>query len=401
MVLAALCCAYLLCYMDRMAIAVALPFIARDLQLSPLAMGGVLSAFFIGYSIMQIPGGMLADKFGPHRVMTGSIIGWSIFTALTGCANALTSLLAIRVLFGMTEGPYPPAASKAVALWFPTREVGLANGIQLASVNIGAAIAPLLMAYLIAQWGWRIVFYSLFAPGVAMALIIWLFIKNPPALTEEQQNGTGSRASIGSFKASLKMPAVFWCCVTLFVGNIGAWGLMNWLPTYLLQARSFDLERTGVFASMPFLAGALGYFLGGHVSDKYFSQKRHLPIASGFLISAGMTYVAAIAPTGELAIAALVIVFLSLFTALGGIFTLPLVFVPSHAVGSTFGLVNTFGQLAALLSPLLIGYVLEATNSDFLVVFMMLVSLFVAASGAATRIRQPASHPDYACNETF
>src|SRR5437867_1718123 len=92
-VLIALFCAYLLCYMDRMVIATAIPFMAKDFHLSPLAMGGVLSAFFVGYSVMQIPGGLLADRFGPNRLMTASIVGWSCFTALTGTANSLPMLL--------------------------------------------------------------------------------------------------------------------------------------------------------------------------------------------------------------------------------------------------------------------------------------------------------------------
>src|SRR5690349_14042236 len=123
-VLAVLFGAYLLCYMDRMAIATAIPFIAKDFQLSPLAMGGVLSAFFIGYALMQFPGGVLADRFGPNRIMTASIVAWSIFTALTGMASSLSALLAIRLVFGLSEGSYPPSASKAITCWFPQAEVG-------------------------------------------------------------------------------------------------------------------------------------------------------------------------------------------------------------------------------------------------------------------------------------
>jgi hypothetical protein len=105
-------------------------FIAQDFGLSPLGMGGVLSAFFIGYALMQVPGGMLADRFGPRRVMTASIVGWSIFTFITGTASGLAVLLMIRVLFGLSEGSFPPSASKAITLWFPPNEVGRANGFH-------------------------------------------------------------------------------------------------------------------------------------------------------------------------------------------------------------------------------------------------------------------------------
>lgn len=385
--LAVLFCAYLLCYTDRMAIATAIPFIAEDFRLSPLAMGGVLSAFFVGYAAMQIPGGLLADKFGARRVMTASIAAWSVFTALTGTATSLPVLLGIRVLFGMAEGPCPPSASKAVALGFPQNEVGRANGIQLASVNIGAAIAPLIVAPLILTWGWRWVFFSLLVPGLLLALIVWRFLRVSSDCVENAPRPARTESKRIHLRQAVKMPAVFWCCVTVFFANMASWGLMNWLPTYLLQARGFSLVRTGVFVAFPFLAGAVGYFLGGYLSDKYFRDRRDIPILVGLLISGALTYLAAVAPTGEWAIAALVVVFLCLFIALGGIFTLPLVLVPSEAVGGVFGIVNTVAQIAAFLSPLLIGFLLNVTDKNFTWVFYWIVGLFVVGSCSATRIR--------------
>jgi sugar phosphate permease len=385
--LAVLFCTYLLCYMDRMAIATAIPFIAQDFHLSPFAMGGVLSAFFIGYAAMQIPGGLLADKFGPRRVMTVSIAAWSVFTALTGAVTSLPILLGIRILFGMAEGPYPPSASKAITLCFPQNEVGRANGIQMASVNIGAAIAPLVVAPITVTVGWRWVFFGLLVPGLVIALIIFRFLG---AGVDGLRDVSPSSETVGRrirLKDAVKMPALIWCCITVFFANTASWGLMNWLPTYLLQARGFGVVRTGVFASFPFVAGALGYFLGGYLSDTYFRDRRHIPITMGLLASGGLTYLAAIAPTGEWTIAALAAVFLCLFIALGGIFTLPLVLVPSEAVGGVFGIVNTVGQVAAFLSPLLIGYLLDVTDKNFTWVFYCLVGLFLVSSCSATRIR--------------
>lgn len=145
-----------------------------------LAMGGTMSAFFIGYALMQIPGGMLADRFGPKQVMAGSLVCWSIFTALIGMASSLNTPLMLRILFGLSEGPFPPAASKTIVVWFPHGEVGRANGIQLAGINIGAVIAPLLVAPLIFTWGWRSVFYVLMLPGLVLAMIVWFRIKDAP-----------------------------------------------------------------------------------------------------------------------------------------------------------------------------------------------------------------------------
>src|SRR5688572_25770347 len=105
-VLSVLVASWLLCYLDRMVMASAIPFIAEDFKLSPLQMGQVMSAFFVGYALMQIPGGLLADRFGPRIVLAVSLVWWSVMTALTGVVGGLAALLVIRVLFGLGEGPY-------------------------------------------------------------------------------------------------------------------------------------------------------------------------------------------------------------------------------------------------------------------------------------------------------
>jgi sugar phosphate permease len=382
-ILAVLFAAYLLCYMDRMAIATAIPFMAKDFGLSPLGMGGVLSAFFIGYALMQLPGGMLADRFGPRRVMILAIVGWSLFTVLTGLAGSLPVLLGIRVLFGASEGPFPPSASKTIALWFAPQAVGRANGLILAAVQIGAAIAPLCVAWIIVEWGWRAVFYSLLVPGLVLALLVWMIVEDLPEQTPTPQEAKTPVREV------LKMRAVRWSAVTIFLWSIAAWGLMNWLPTYLLQARGFSLPKLGLLGSLPYLAGALGYFLGGYLVDGYFKNRRHLPIASGLLAGGLTTYLATAAPTGEWAVVALILSFLCVFIAAGGIFTLPLVTVPRHAVGAAFGFVNTAAQFAAFLSPLAVGYVLNITHNDFNTALYGFVAFFFVAAIAALNIRPP------------
>jgi sugar phosphate permease len=382
-ILAILFAAYLLCYMDRMAIATAIPYMAKDFGLSPLGMGGVLSAFFIGYAFMQLPGGILADRFGPRRIMTAAIAGWSLSTVFTGMANSLSALLAIRVLFGATEGSFPPSASKTVALWFPPEQVGRANGFQLSAVQLGAAVAPICVSWIIGQWGWRAVFYSLLVPGLVLALLVWTFIKDVPASIQHQP------AVVTPIGEVLKMPAVRWCAVTIFLWSIAAWGLMNWLPTYLLQSRGFSLSKMGLLGSLPYFAGAVGYFLGGWFSDHYSDNQRRIPIAIGLLGGGVTTHLAVAAPSGEWAVVALIFSFLFVFMSAGGIFTIPLVAVPRHAVGAAFGFINTAAQVAAFLSPLAVGYVLNATHGDFTPVLYGFVGFFVVAAVAALEIRSP------------
>lgn len=393
--------AYLLCYLDRMAMASAIPFIAREFHLSPSGMGAVLSAFFAGYAFMQIPGGLLADKLGARRLLTAAILAWSVCTAITGAARSLTAMLLIRVLFGLSEGPFPPAASKAIVAWFPQRAVGRANGILLASVTVGAACAPVFVTTVVTHWGWRPVFYSLLPAGLILAILVWAFVKDSPqeALRESRSElreliGQSINARPSPLGPLLRSRSVIWCATALFLGSLAAWGLVNWLPTYLLQARGFNVEKMGYFATLPALSGAVGYCLGGYISDRYFSQRRHLPIVLGSLLGGAATYLAARAPTGEWAVAYLTVAFLFMYVASAGLLTLPLVLVPKETVGSAFGIVNTAGQVAGFLSPLWVGAVLEANHQDFTRVFYGFVGLFLAAAGAALCIKPTGAAAD-------
>ncbi len=397
LVLAIMFSAYLLCYMDRMVMASAIPFIAQDFHLSPLAMGGVLSAFFFSYALFQIPGGLLADKFGSRPILTAGIAWWSIFTALTGAASSLTTMLGIRVLFGMGEGIFPPAAFKTIASWFPKREVGRANGFMMATNGLGPALAPLFVVSLVAAWGWRCIFYWLFVPGIVIGALVWAYARSSPAQSKHM-----SAEELADYKEDnvqlttspkmatmdvLRMPLVKWCSLTLFFFNIGFWGIANWLPTYLLRSRGFKVSQMGIGASLPFFAGAIGFYVSGYLSDKYFRNSRQRPIIIGCIGGALFAYLTTSAHSGIAAVTWQIIGFFFITIATAAIYTLPIAGVPSGAVGAAAGVVNTVGQIAAFLSPLLVGYILSVTGGNFTIAFYVYILCFVTAAVLASRIK--------------
>ncbi len=400
-IVAVLACAYLLSYVDRMVMASAIPFIAEDFHLSPLSMGVVLGAFFVGYTAMQFPGGLVADRFGPRAVLAISVGCWSIFTALTATASGLTSLVIIRVLFGLGEGPFPPATSKALSIWFPRKELARANGFLLASTAIGATVAPLLTANIVRAWGWRPVFYGLLAPGLLVAALVWYRLRTAPhrgpdtaqeepLSSEPPKPELSSPASAGAatWTEALHAPAVLWCALGLFLANLVSWGLLNWLPTYLLRARGLDPERMGLFAALANFGGVIGYPLGGYLCDRYFSANLRIPILLGMTVSGLFTCLAAFATSGEWAVVCLLVVSMALNVAGVAICTLPLVIVPGHLVGSSSGIVNTAGQLAGVFSPILVGYVLTLSHGDFSVVLYSWVVAALITLVPASQIRQ-------------
>jgi MFS family permease len=402
-VLGLLFAAWLLCYVDRMVMASAIPFIGKEFGLSALQMGAVMSAFFVGYALMQLPGGLLADRFGTRHIIVLALLSWSIFTACTGLATSFGMLLAIRVLFGIGEGAFPAAASKTILTHFSDRDVGRANGVMLMAVQLGALLAPSLVAILVITWGWRAAFYVLLLPGALLALIVWRLLADVGTV---HRHSSASSTSTTRVLELLRNPAVRWCFATAFFSNLAMWGLMNWLPTYLLQARGFSVIQMGTLMPILFVGGALGYFFGGQVADRYFRDSRRVPVLCGLLLAAGFTFLAASADNGHTTIGYLTAAFLCLSAADSSIFTLPLVIVPEGAAASAFGFVNTAAQCAGFLSPLLAGYILDASGNNFTLLLYCFVGALAASAAMAARIRQlpdatpPCAHADSLLNST-
>jgi sugar phosphate permease len=331
-------------------------------------------------------------------MLTGTILWWTVMTGVTALAPGLLVLLLTRVLFGLGEGPFPPAAYKAMAVWVPRAALGRASGLQQAATAVGATVAPLCVATAVLRWGWRSSFYLLIVPGFALAFLMWRHVRNSPqesgqVLAQEMADyGSPSPAPASdhtTLAMTLRMPAVAWCAISFFLANSVAWGLMNWLPTYLLGTRGFSVQKMGDYAAVTNLAGVAGYVLGGYLCDRYFRNQLKVPIIAGLLISTTFTYLAAIAPDGVAAVYCLIPVFLFSNVVATALSTIPLVMVPKHAVGAAFGVVNTAGQLSGILSPLLIGWVLTETRGRFEIVLYGMVALTLMAVYPASRIRQP------------
>jgi len=160
-------------YIDRSALSVAAPLVARDLGLKPGALGVVFSSFFFGYSIFSFVGGYCADRFGPRRVLTVSMTAWSVFCGLTAVAYNVTTLLIFRALFGAAEGPFPSNVNKTVGRWFPQGERASALGVGNSGTPLGGALAGPIVGYLAVAFGWRFSFVVVMVLGL-LWVVAWL-----------------------------------------------------------------------------------------------------------------------------------------------------------------------------------------------------------------------------------
>lgn len=389
-VLSILWLGWLFSFLDRMVVSVALPFIGEEFQLDAASQGMILSAFFAGYALFQIPGGMLADKFGPKRIMAFAIAWWSIFTSLTGMVFSYPILLLCRFVFGVGEGCFPGSSWKTIATYFPSRERATATAIQASVNTLGPAIASLVAASIIAAFGWRMVFIGLGIPGILISLLIFWYIKdNPlhhPHITEAElrelddspaEKENKPKVNI-QFKEFLKMRILWQMVLIWFLFDITFWGFVSWLPSYLMKVRGFSIIKTGILGSLPFFVGTVGMLIGGYLSDRFKGSRKWLFIPNT-LIAAVFLYFTYSVTSADWAVVFQCISSLFMFLAFAAFWGLVIDAIPPEIMGASSGTVNFGGQVAGFISPFAMGYLIDANQGAFDMAFMFLIAAAVAS----------------------
>lgn len=384
---------WLLSFLDRMVMNVSLPFIGHDLGLDKMAQGTIISAFFIGYALFQIPGGYLSDRFGPRKVMAFAIIWWSIFTLITGLIYLLPLLLIVRFLFGAGEGCFPASSWKTISTYFPSNERGRATAIQSSVNTLGPAISVLVAATIIEMFGWREVFVFLSIPGLILGMLIYRFVLNNPehnrlispqelAELERDAQREAAKSSANktlSFVEVLKMPILWKLSLIWFLFDITFWGFTTWLPSYLLEVRQLSLAKTGIWAAVPFLFGALGTLTGGYLADKFEKQLKLIycltSIVSGIFLFF-MFHVNSI----ETAITFQCISAFFMFIAFAIFWGMLMHLIPPVIMGRASSIVNFGGQVAGVVSPIIIGFLIDRAAGGYNNAFMFMVIALIASA---------------------
>lgn len=362
---------------DRYIMNYAVVAITEDLNLTSSTTGIILSSFFLGYAIMQMPGGWLADRFGARKVLLFSVISWSIFTGFTGAAWSLASMVVVRFLFGIGEGGFQPSSSKIISQAFPMRERGRAMAIMLSSGGIMTLIIPLLSAVLLTTIGWRMTFFIFGILGFIIAFFYWHYIKLPEDEKVEQINETVAAKPKGQLSSLMKTPMIWNLVIAYFCIYAVNWGLVTWIPTYLVKVRDLDLISLGWVQTIPGLAMLIAILLSGYIIDKLPKGWDRMAGAISSACIAVLIYLMVNASSVAMFITYQTIVnlFISLVIVL-----LPAIILkqlPSQVTGTAMGIANTGGQLAGFVTPMLIGFLVDAFNGSFQVAFLMLVGFAI------------------------
>lgn len=354
------------------AIGLALPAVSKDFNLAPTEMGVVISAFFIGYSIMQIPGGWLSDHFGSKTVILVALTLWSIFTFTTGHASTLAGLLFLRFVFGLCEGPYAGSCYRAIAEYFP-RELRPAFTTGILSSNyIGSAMAPVVIVPLILWFGWRGMFQILGIVGLVYVFFYALFVKQtkPQEETEEDKSKKNKY-----FLHLLKFSLIWKLILCAFCISCINKGLDAWMPTYLIAERGINLKAVGYLTPIPFIASFLSTAICGWVMNKYFDKKENWVIVICAAMTAIFLYFMYNAETIMWVVIFQCGVYFFKACIMGTAVAIVLKIVTGSIAGCTSTLINMGGQVAGFISPIIMGYLVYTFNGSFNAVFYYLMGV--------------------------
>jgi sugar phosphate permease len=396
-ILGVMCLMYFISYIDRVNISVAAPFIRHEMGLSASELGLVFSAFAYPYAVMQIFGGWLSDKFGPKRVLGILSLIWGVATLATGFASGVAMLVALRFLLGIGEGGAFPTATRAFTYWMPVSERGFAQGVTHSFARLGGAVTPPLVLAVVMAGGWRDAFIVLGVVSLAWTVLYLRVFANSP---EQHRRCSAAEAAEIGYRAGdcdrAKHAATPWrklirrmwlvTCVDFCYGWL-LWVYLTWLPSYLKEARGFDLRQLALFTALPLLAGVVGDTLGGVVSDKLFKWTGRLRLARCAVLVTGMggsllfliPMISANNPLTAVVLLSASFFFLEITNPV--LWTLPLDIAGKYA-GTAGGMMNTGFGVAGMVSPVVFGFLIQTTGS-YTVPFAISAALLAVGALAA------------------
>jgi MFS family permease len=393
-VLLLLCCMYAISYIDRTNISTALPHITAEFGFNETTAGLVVSAFALPYALLQVFGGTISERFGPRKSLFVITVLWGVATLWTGLSVGFWTLAAARFLLGLTEAAAFPAATQAMSRWIPRDRNGFAQGVVHSAARLGNAVAPLLVAWVIAGSGnWRWAFVATAVLSVAWAVVWFVWFRDRP---ESAKGITGAElAELPPVETRATRPPVPWkqlakqiLPVTFVDFGYGwtLWVFLTWIPTFLSSTYDLEISSFAWFTSGVLLAGVVGDTVGGMLSDRLIHRggdTRHarrviLVIGLGGSLLCLLPLVFGQGLTVATVSLALSFFFLELCNA--NLWAIPMDVAPQWS-GTASGFMNTGFGIAGVVSPFVFGALIDA--SGWQLPFALSCALLAAAAVVA------------------
>lgn len=387
---------YMINYLDRVALSITLPMIEQDLSLNAEQFGIIFGSFFFGYAVFNFIGGLAVDKFGPTLVLGVAVGLWSIFCGFTALASGFYSMLILRVLFGMAEGPICSSANKMINGWFPRKQAATAMGLLSAGSPLGGAVAGPIVGYLALAFGWRPAFMIICAIGIVWMLIWFFVVSDSPeksrhvsqaerALITQQKHEeatTDTNQQPGhSLMFYMKQPIILVTAFAFFCYNYILFFFLSWFPSYLVQAHGLNIKEMSITTVIPWIVGFIGLALGGIISDKIYRITGKLLLSRKIVLVVCLLASAicvALAGTVTQVIPAVILMSVSIFFlyVTGSIYWAIIQdVVHKSRIGGASGFIHLIGSISCIVGPIVTGFIVQNTGK--------FDSAFILAGGVA------------------
>lgn len=382
-------------FIDRSAISFVIEPLKKEFQFSDTQFGLILSAFGMGYMLLTALGGWLVDKFGTRVMWPLAAISWSLCVGFLDFATGLWSFIAIRFLLGVTEGPHFPAMSRSISNWLPPKERARALSFGLVAIPLSSVVGAPITSYLVADFGWRIMFFSISVVGIIWGFVWYFLFRDHPKdcprvsrrelalIRADSGSPTKTKDSQISWRFILTHPALLANNVAYFAFGYMLFFATLWLPGYFLSKYGLNLKSVGWYLTIPWLTGALFLKIGGIISDSLYKKTKNSRLSRAHLIwvtqlLAAISFIC-LTFTSQLGYSLL---FLSLGIGFGmmpqsAFFSIN-IDVAKEKAGSAQGITSSCLSLAGVIAPVMTGWLVDMTG-NFSTAFLLLAGMTVAA----------------------
>ncbi|HEY1845446.1 MAG TPA: MFS transporter [Buttiauxella sp.] len=374
---------YMINYLDRVALSITLPMIEKDLSINAEEFGMIFGSFFFGYALFNFIGGLAVDKFGPMLVL-GSAVGlWSIFCGMTALATGFWSMLILRVLFGMAEGPICSSANKMINGWFPKKQAATAVGFLSAGSPLGGAVAGPIVGYLALSFGWRPAFMIVCAIGIVWMLAWFFIVADSPE--KSRRVSAEERAYIDQLKAVdhieavgpsvnhslgyyIKQPIILVTAFAFFCYNYILFFFLSWFPSYLVQSHGLNIKEMSITTMIPWIVGFIGLAMGGVISDAILRMTGKVLLSRKIVLVVCLLAAAicvALAGTVTQVVPAVILMSVSIFFlyVTGSIYWAIIQdVVNKERIGSVSGFIHFVGSVSGIIGPVVTGFIVQNTG---------------------------------------
>jgi sugar phosphate permease len=400
---------YLMAYIDRNNISMAIPGMSKEFGIKPTDAGIILSAFFWGYVITMIPAGYIANKFNAKRLVVVAIVLWGVLSVLTGLVHSFKVLIMIRFLMGLVEGVVAPSFYVMISYWFPKNERAKATGYFNSAAAVSSVVMAPLAGWIISVSSWSTMFIVLGIPAFVLALAFGVLVGNKPEsdkrLSDEERNYIISEIANeeknvpdnGSlFKAIVNVRSVL-LALTYLCWLTGYWSFASWLPVQMKELSSAGIVGIGFLTALPFLLAVVAMYLCARWSDK--SGNRQLFIAIPLFIG-GIALIGNHYVEGQMVhMLCLIIAAIGLLAPFGPWWAWVMDNAPRRNVGAATGFINLIGNLGGIIGPIIVGMVVQGTGN--VADGLYIIGFLVLAGGLNTYLVRAVNHRTLEINRTL